>query len=384
MRNSQYSILLIAASLLFSTVTNFRFGPIGLPEIFGLLAIIFSLRNFRILLSSTFITYQLIIFFILLSLILGSLFTIAFEYSSVSVRDWMAWIYIIFFISSIIVSINANNESIILILRILSLMPLMFVFILFAGSIGLVNIWFADEEGFSVPLISRFTGLSTNPNQVGIAISALPFLCIYSFLKLKRGLLSQLYLFFNLSVLLFLAIIVASNTVIVSWVIGFSVAFIFYIKNLLSRSPLFAVALLIPILALCIVSFDLFVPYLNKGDDFNGRSAIWGTVSEIFFHSPVVGHGPGPHGGIGIPFEGWELHSVPLDLLSQGGLILIITFIVMIFYNYFLALKLKSSIIWAIFFATLIESLTHNAIRHPIFWFYILFPYFVFLSSRLR
>jgi O-antigen ligase len=384
MKDSHYSLYLISLSLLFSTVTNFRFGPIGLPELFGLIAIVLSLRKFRILLSSSFIISQLIIICLFVSLTLGSVITLVFQISSFSFRDFIAWVYIIFFFAAVIVNVNGNNESIIMISRIVSWMPLLLILILLAGIIGIVNIWFPDEEGFSIPFVSRFIGLSTNPNQIGIAISALPFLCIYSFLSHNKGYLRWFFLIFNLVALLIVAFFVSSNTVLVSWVIGATVALIFYLKNLIFRSPLFAITIFCFVLVVSILSFDFFTPYLDKGGDVGGRSEIWKTVPEVFLHSPVVGHGPGSHGGIGIPFEGWELHSVPLDLMSQGGLVLFLTFITLLICNFFLAVKSKSSIVLAVFFAILIESLTHNAIRHPIFWFYLLFPYFVFLCSRLR
>ena len=212
MKLGGYSLFLISVSLLFSTVTIFRIGSVGLPEVFGLLAIILSLPKFGLLLSSSFYIFRLTVLCVLVSLVLGSLITLIFQISSISIRDWIAWIYVIFFISTVIVNIIGNEMTVITISRILSWMPLLLMLILLLGTLGVVNVWFVNEAGLFIPFISRFVGLSTNPNQVGIAISALPFLCIYSFLNFKKGFRRWIFLISNLISLLIIVSSIATQT----------------------------------------------------------------------------------------------------------------------------------------------------------------------------
>lgn len=384
MKEYRYSAIFLSLSLLSSTVTTIRVGVVGVPEVFGLLAIILSFKKFSVLLSPSLYLTRLMVVFVIVSLLLGSAITFIFQMSSLVLRDWVAWIYIIFFIGSVVINITHSKSSLLVITRYLSWMPLFLIAIFFLGSLGAFNIWIPNEFGATIPFVSRFIGLSTNPNQIGIAISALPFVCIYYFLSRDKGLSRWFFLLCNLTFLLIICIFVASNTVIVAWVSGFFIAFLFHLRNLLTRSPFWALMFLAGILVPSFFLIEFFVPYLDKGGDVGGRSEIWKTIPEVFISSPLVGHGPGAHGGIGKPFEGWELHSVPFDLLSQGGLVLFSCFIILLLSGLFLAVKSRSSIVVAIFIATFVESLAHNAIRHPIFWFYLLFPYFLTLSTRSR
>ena len=143
--------------------------------------------------------------------------------------------------------------------------------------------------------------------------------------------------------------------------------------------PLFLLAFL-----LCIVfviqNFDAILSFAtnawyaasNSNVRFNlieNGIVAWSQNSLTIF----IGYGAGSFAGYGAPFEGWEAHSTPVDLLSIGGILGFSLFYVPIFFAIFQFIKLRQNFAASALIALVIFSLFTFIGRHPVSWFVIYF-----------
>lgn len=174
-----------------------------------------------------------------------------------------------------------------------------------------------------VPLLfggSRFKGLAENPNQLAIVLLiAVPVLCygrrrlVWASMAVVPGLLSL------------------SAGLAVSWATGAALGAlaVFRATTELAKLRLLGALLVgLAVMPLLVgnpvrIAFEYAASIVGQGEDEdgNGRLPLNRHGVEAVLASPMVGLGPGMHSGVTGPHEGGQAHSLPVDWLTQTGVI---------------------------------------------------------------
>lgn len=374
------SILLAIGSVavLLSTATQFRIGRVGIGEVLGLCFLIISIFKYKIPNTNGSRWFYFGFLLWLSALCGGWFYSILFGLNDFDVfTEFLGVLYAPLLVFGLYILTLRNQNSLQTMIYILALVPILLLIILKLSDFHSIGIWFGAEND-DLPS-TRYVGWSTNPNQIGIMLVSMPFLCIYGLLNSNRGLF-KLYLLFAAIATLYLSKVVQSDTVFISYILcGF-----FVIYKLFGFARFIISLLLISIFAGLFFNFDFSIADIyNKGGsaDANGRFPIWSSFPALFIKSPVFGFGPGSFAGIDIPFQGWEFHCLPMDVASQSGIVGTVVLASFIYTSIKVSLK-HGLFVSLVVLATLVEMLTHNTQRHPFFWLYLSFPFFCAAQNR--
>lgn len=384
------ALLLLRFSLfsafLLSTATQFRFGPVGLGELFGLLAILLTIWLNLHFVHSMAKTVFSALFVLWIAIGIGGLLSMALGWAEVLPRDFLALVYAQLLAWSVLASATHDGQVVSSVLWSLVLFALAQVLV--AGvslTSGALIVWYGGDDGEpGVPLLNRFMGWSINPNQLGIALSALPFWILLFFTQ-SSGVVARGVAVASLLAAVGVAVLVQSNTVFFAWIVGgLGALLIVYRKYFLSHPIVVACLGLAASLTGAFFIEDLD-GLLSKGeyDDYNGRSPLWTSALLAFARSPVFGLGPGAHADEGDGRGGFEAHSLFLDFATQGGVIAVVVLLVLILKSLRAAFSANSALVLGGVGATVVECLAHNTQRHPMFWLYLLLP-LILISARER
>ena len=96
--------------------------------------------------------------------------------------------------------------------------------------------------------------------------------------------------------------------------------------------------------------------------------------------SILIGHGSGAFSGYMGPYEGWESHSNPADLLSIAGIAGFLLFYLPLLYSIILFIQKRNHFAASALIGLLIFSLFAFIARHPVVWFAI---YCSLMNSRI-
>lgn len=374
-------------SLLLSTATQFRFGPIGLGELFGSLALIASLAACLSSINKDAKVLFLIFFATWLSFILGAFVSLATGWANVEPRDLFAVMYAQLLAWAVVATADKYHGVLTAVLWAMLVFPIAQIcMLLLSLFFGTFDVWFGREEfDIQSPFMLRFMGWAVNPNQLGIALASLPFWLLFLMSYDRRWQL-RLVALLALASALVTAILVQSNTVFLAWMSGSIVAltivyrrYFFYYPAIVSLFALFMVAT-------AFFFIDEIAALLNKGEyqDYNGRGPLWVSALEAFATSPIVGLGPGAHADYGYSNGGYEAHLLLLDFATQGGLVAAACLIYLFIRSFSAANALGSGLALASVVATIIESLAHNTQRHPAFWVSVVLPIAVIVVQSSR
>ena len=107
------------------------------------------------------------------------------------------------------------------------------------------------------------------------------------------------------------------------------------------------------------------------------RIHLWAEALGKGVDSKLIGFGPGPHltsKSFKLPPPNkFEAHNTILDLLTQGGLVAVAAFIWLTGSVLFRAAAAQRPAIAALIVGLLVFSMFHYTLRHPIFWFGVVF-----------
>jgi len=177
-------------------------------------------------------------------------------------------------------------------------------------------LWFGGDDP---SLGSRFTGGGTNPHQLALFVAVALFSLLRNLLRTRSWVGRVADLAATIAAV-FLGLMTASSTLVVSVLLTLAVAAIF---GLLRTLPTFQARL--------IASFILVVVFLLSArslwdrvldfvaDDPNGeeRLTIWSTLGDSITKSPIIGLGPGSHAAFGTI----EYHSNYLEIAAMSGIL---------------------------------------------------------------
>jgi O-antigen ligase len=120
------------------------------------------------------------------------------------------------------------------------------------------------------------------------------------------------------------------------------------------------------------------------------RFSLWAQAIQVGINTSMLGLGPGPHleipasiaagrmgengpGNIEHPEQSsapnFEAHNTFLDLLTQGGLIAVLSFVWILGVSAFTAHKTRLAGLTTLIFGVSLFCTTGLVVRHPLFWF---------------
>lgn len=231
-------------------------------------------------------------------------------------------------------------------------------------------------EGFRV-IIDRFSGLSNNPNQLGLVFTVFPFL-LYHFYIVKKNKLNK-NLFYILIFLTFvIGYVISSKSLYLAW---FATLLTIVIFETIYRKVKFAVIILtsfILILGGVIYYFDLInlVLYFNGSGSATHRFELIANAFILLEQSPIIGFGPGAHiNSIQNTEIYWEVHNTFLDISLQVGVLGVLLYFLLLFKIGINLIKVNKYYLFFGLLSLIIFSSFHFVIRQPIFWFYLFYFY---------
>lgn len=295
-----------------------------------------------------------LIFFLFICIIPNTIHTFTMGiYSKSSLADILAYATCFFFIASI-AFLNLNHN-------VIAIICLFMICIFTLPFIGSGDAWYGD---------TRFSGGSDNPNR--LAIYLLSSLALLS--QVKLNFFSKLVYALVLTVLIYFTLSDAAR-------LGYIAMILTFIFLAGCRSPY-----ILPIYLSIIVILIFFI-FLNFNAIINFLVDLWYAASTSSYRfnlistginawlensfTFLIGHGSGSFAGFAGPYEGWEAHSTPVDILTIGGIFGFALFYGPLIYCIFEFIRQRNNFAASCLVGLIIFSLFAFVARHPIIWFVI-------------
>jgi hypothetical protein len=259
----------------------------------------------------------------------------------------------------------------------------------------------------------RFSGWSTNPNQLALFFVPLPVWVAALWRDLAKPTRLQMASFgLLLFALMLMGLLVRSDGLFVVWVFEFVILIMLRLRweKKASRMSLLGYAL---VMALCVFLVKTFahgevrksvrcaVETISQGEGFwsakcydgqafkdqeafrigysdplqktGVRQEHWVHGLESWWQSPWVGHGPGEYSYNSIGGEK-ESHNITIDLLTQGGIMAGGAWLALVSYLLIGAWRIRDSYTFSVVLMMAAFTFFHNT-RQPYFWFVLAFSY---------
>jgi O-antigen ligase len=380
-----FSIALIPA-----TQSREFIGGIGVGEIFASIFITASAYNFRIIKSTQLYTG---ITLVVLGILIGTLNNKFFQHSEIFIEsDFFGVIFSITFSIMAIHWLLFNVNSYALLTKSLVFALFLQLTPILVLPLGItMPAWMSDSDeqlvGQGIPFLTRYIGLSSNPNQIGILICAAPatlyFLAIHS-----ESRINQILCYLGIAISVVLAILIRSNTVFIAYGIGIIILITLgtrWIVDHRKQIKRFSkIIMILPIGGIALISYIFFS--IDKTGDAaaNGRFPRWASALQGIQESYLLGAGPGAQSGEDGPFQGTEAHNFLLDLVLQGGLISLIGYAMILHYAIRCAKRTSTTLPSIILMMVLTQQISHYTGRQPMNWLYSLLPIAIYWISNKR
>lgn len=372
----KYLSLVIFASIFATLFTQFRIGvlPVGIGELVLFLLIgyyIISKKiDFNVFFQNKILKFWLLSFiFLSLGLSTALFLDINISYRHI-VHDFLAYIFI-FCIIFLLEKNKYLQSNIHKVFYLFAYFGLIFYSIVLVLSVSFENQLLLNER---YPIIVRFIGLSSNPNQLAIFFTILPFIFFNTY---KNGYLARDKMILLSILSIFIGSRILSDALILSYIVP--LIFIFSILLFNKLDKIYKVGFIVVCLLIFIlVAFNIYSILLVIDDtpnSINGRIELLRNALDyrmIFF-----GFGPGPHSYQS--YSGieklWEAHNTYIDWFTQTGVIGLSLYLFLIFT---IAKKLYQKgeiILLGAFLSILVFSTFHFIFRQPLFWLYIFYFY---------
>jgi O-antigen ligase len=241
--------------------------------------------------------------------------------------------------------------------------------------------------GFVINTYGRFVGLSVNPNQVALAMASAPFYILFLLRGSTRPSRRWWYRFLLLASLA-IGIAALSDGMFVGWLAGLGTVVVFgwareFIRG---RAPFVRAAVLYVLAPTALIGLLLIVgPLLFErvvevaeelyyGENNQGSVRLTLVLSglRVIARSPLFGWGPGAHSTLRSEvIHESEAHNGLIDWGTATGLPGMLLFLAL---HGWVAWKLRRQLLLlGGFLSIFVLGFTHHDLRHPIYWFYILF-----------
>lgn len=268
----------------------------------------------------------------------------------------------------------------------------------------------------------RYAGWSENPNQLALFFIPLPVWIAALWRDVTHSTFVQKIGYGALLIaLMLMGLLVRSDGLFVVWVFEFVVLLLLRLRwdMKVSRMSLFAYALAMVMCVLLVKtfahgevrkSFQCAVQTIGQGLNpwkakcydgaFHDQEALrigyddpvhkvdmrqdhWRNAIKAWHLSPWVGHGPGafswmpgtPLNELGVGEANVEAHNTPLDLATQGGLVLALVWFALLLYLLVGAWRVRDSYSFSAVLMMGVFGMFHYVIRQPYLWFVLIMAF---------
>jgi len=380
-KNNIYMENIFIISMMSMLFTQFRLFslPIGIGEIgllgLGLIILIKVIKekiNLTFLFKNPFVIFWLLTFLLLaISYLWVNIMDIHHSDTNV-IHDILAYGFVLYCIGLFLMLEKFFNISINIIMERMLYYSILFYGVLlaftflFGTAVGITGHYFAVE---------RYMGLSSNPNQLALLFTIIPFM-IFAY---SKGCKTKLYNNDINAYLSLLSIIIiwyiSSRGLVIGVVLGILLIVPYYFNKQIKKMMLFLYLILI-ILILYNYSSIIDMLFSRGMGGLTHRIELWGNGIELIKLSPFIGFGPGAHVSTIVDMSHyWEVHNTFLDLLLQTGMVGLIAYLILLYKISSNLIRNGNIFLIAAFVALIVFSSVHFVLRHPIFWFYLFYFY---------
>jgi O-antigen ligase len=226
----------------------------------------------------------------------------------------------------------------------------------------------------------RLRGWAENPNQLGLAVVAMPFLG-WMLSQRTSSWFGKLGYALGIAVCFGVGYASQSDAVRVAWVASFGAvgALLVYRVTVRGRARwLYVPYVIMPALILIVGVFygDAVVEQLywiadrvyEQGSQGETRLVQWLYAFQAISQSPLVGFGPGAFSGHFGPFQNYEAHNSLIDWAASTGLIGELLLLALWSWCFVRALRFHSMTLLGAFVALVVCVTFSYLLRHPCYW----------------
>ena len=238
-------------------------------------------------------------------------------------------------------------------------------------AVGPVRFWYGGV---------RFAGWSENPNQLALAMVAMPFLGWW-LMRRTSGLFSKAAYLGGIALCVAAGLATKSDGMRVAWIASLGAVFTLLLYRVVMRGRsrwLHISHVILPALVVVVgVSFGAdIVEHLShvaddvysEGDQGEKRFTLWFHGFQAIQELPLVGFGPGPFSGYDGPFEGREAHNSFIDWGMSTGAIGLALYLGLLAWTARCALRSGDTMPVAMLIAVVFCSVFGYMLRQPDFW----------------
>ncbi|OLS38443.1 O-antigen ligase [Bacillus sp. MRMR6] len=230
-----------------------------------------------------------------------------------------------------------------------------------------------------------FSPFANDYHQFAYFVAPLPFVGLYIMNKEKS---------FSLRILALAGIILSvkiglsttSSTLVSAWAISAMLFIILKAGEWLkkqNKSLSMVTALVCLMIIILFFNYERVIGFVQDffDGDTNGqnRILIWSSAIQAWLHSPIFGLGPGSYSGTHV-FGGYEAHNTLLQILTQGGIIGGIAYLLLILRmarTTYINIYILCGVVTLVMYGFGINDLRRTAL-----WFYFILFYFLCLKSK--
>lgn len=372
-----YSIeIILGLGLGLGYLTSLRFlGPVGVPEILTLIAlIILIIKNSESLVKNYSKKEFLFKIYILSATFIVMPVTTAVVYYFADYIVGSAPQYIISFMMGVLLMFYLASaiQKKIINMRVVSFVFLISFILTNLVAIYLFGIEVGADEG------ARYTGGAKNPNQLVFYAATLSLLLVVYLKKLS---------FIAIPIIAFIVLKGKSDAyILMLFVVIFSYVFfgIFFANKVNFKKNIFF-AFLFALISFIYIILNFSEDILNiwlSADEGDSRTSLMINAIEAIFYSPLFGFGAGSFSGLVKPFEGSEAHNTFLDFMVQFGLIYPLVLYWFVFKALLVSLERREILASSFIMGFIVSGLFHFSARHFVFWVELAILYgYVFYSD---
>lgn len=235
----------------------------------------------------------------------------------------------------------------------------------------------------------RFVGWAMNPNQIAFLIGSIPFIA-YFFLQQANRRSERLAATMILAISVVIGVATLSDALLVGWLVSISGMVLIWVLGT-ERPALFSFKVLIKISLLSLLIIGVAIIFLSiiqssvsnmmveEQGQAHTRFVLWRNGISSFLDSPLVGFGPGSYSWATDPRDLTEAHNTFIDLAASAGILGLAPVLVLIGVAMYRSFRVRDAGLFGCMLYVCVFCSFHFLLRHPIFWFLILF---VLLMSR--
>lgn len=232
--------------------------------------------------------------------------------------------------------------------------------------------FFQVLQGERTTWISRFNGLSANPNQLALYVCTLPF-----WLLQRPWLFNRWVVWLAVGASLLVGLLTGSEALLLGWMVGFAWLLMQtalrgswrkdpvqneHAKAVLTFGLVFGVGSVIAL------SWAYAADVYAIGGQGDLRLQRWRNGLSAVAGSALFGLGPGSFSGNTAPFEGHEAHNLYIDWTASGGLLAGVMLLWFQSRVWASVVTGKTAVLAAGFVSLLVFNCFHYMARHPVFW----------------